>query len=368
MDRKFQNIINQLSKSEQEIVEKNKITTLDKLIPLLLKRVPNENSQGLIKALMEALRPSMSNEQDDDFDKLYEQLKLNPKLLFEKKTQETISELIIKRVNSDKKKLIQKTSDITTFMDNMQNELNEAINVSGSSSSAVHEIKDKIISIDNECDKNMLLELKDQLINISTNIEEEMCKVTIKLKDGKEKINELQEKIKHLEIELKRTKSESKTDYLTGILSRRALDEEVDKFEDRFSRDKDNFAIIFFDIDHFKHINDKFGHDAGDIVLSTFAKILEKSTRKTDILARYGGEEFIALVHYKDVKEVVGYVNRVKSIIDGNSFVYKENKIKVAFSAGISFREKFEDYRSALKHADDLLYKAKQNGRNQIVY
>ena len=367
MDRKFQNIINQLTKSEQEIVEKNKINSIEKLIPLLLKRVPNENSKGLIKALMEALRPSMSNEQDDDFDKLYEQLKLNPKLLFEKKTQEIIIQLIIKRVNSDKKKLIQKTSDITSFMETMQNELNEAINVSGNSTSAVHDIKDKIISINNECDKDLLLDLKDQLINVSSNIEEEMCKVTSKLKDGKEKINELQDKIKNLEIELKRSKSESKTDYLTGLLSRRALDEEAEKFEDRFIRDKDNFAIIFFDIDHFKKINDKYGHDAGDIILSTFAKILDKSTRKSDILARYGGEEFIALIHYKDPKEVVGYANRVKNIIDGNSFVYKDQKIKITFSAGISFRENHNDYRSTLKHADDLLYKAKETGRNKII-
>ncbi len=368
MDRKFQNIVNQLCKSEQEIVAKNKIDNLEKLIPLLLKRVPYQNSDELIKTIMEALRPSMPENEDDEFNNLFEKLTVNPKLIFESKTLDEIKSLIDKRVTNDKKNLIKKTSDVSSFITSMKTELDEAISFSGTSSKAIHDMKEQIVTVNNECDKDLLNEFKEQLINISTNIENEMCKVTANLKDRTEKISELQKQIDSLEGELKRTKTESKTDYLTGLLTRRAFDEESDKFESRFVRDGDKFAVVFFDLDHFKKINDKYGHEGGDVVLYTFAKILDKGTRKTDILCRYGGEEFVALIHYKDKKEVIGYVNRVKTIIDSNSFVYNQNKIKVRFSAGISFREENKNFKDSLRHADDKLYEAKESGRNQIKY
>lgn len=92
----------------------------------------------------------------------------------------------------------------------------------------------------------------------------------------------------------------------------------------------------------------------------------EDLTRKEDVIARYGGEEFVALVHYQDEIEVSRYIKRVKNTIRDTDFIYSNNKIKITFSAGISFRNKYESFFEAKKHADDLLYKAKNQGRDII--
>ena len=91
-----------------------------------------------------------------------------------------------------------------------------------------------------------------------------------------------------------------------------------------------NFAIVFYDIDYFKSINDKYGHACGDAILRSFAKILKDLTRKEDIVARYGGEEFVALIHYQDEIEVSRYIKRVKNTINETNFIYENNKIKTS--------------------------------------
>jgi diguanylate cyclase (GGDEF)-like protein len=128
------------------------------------------------------------------------------------------------------------------------------------------------------------------------------------------------------------------------------------------------YAVSFFDIDFFKKVNDTYGHDAGDIVLKTFAQLLKKSLRKTDIIARYGGEEFIVLSIIKDEAHLPLFLSRLKKIVNENKFIYKEHKLKVTFSSGVVIRSKYDSFEDAIKKSDDLLYEAKRNGRNQIRF
>ena len=139
------------------------------------------------------------------------------------------------------------------------------------------------------------------------------------------------------------------------------------KVESSYSRLKTQYAIIFFDIDHFKKVNDTYGHECGDVVLSTFAKILDKSTREIDLVGRYGGEEFIAVVHFNLDRELLQFLKRVKTIVTENSFIYQDKKLKITFSAGVTIRDKYPTYDIALQKADALLYKAKESGRNKIL-
>ena len=128
------------------------------------------------------------------------------------------------------------------------------------------------------------------------------------------------------------------------------------------------YAIIFFDLDHFKKINDTYGHSGGDMILSTFGKILNKYTRDMDIVGRYGGEEFIAIVHYNLKRELLQYIKRIKNIVTQNKFIYQDNKISITFSAGVTLRDDHKTYESALQKADMLLYEAKEAGRNKIIF
>ena len=152
------------------------------------------------------------------------------------------------------------------------------------------------------------------------------------------------------------------------MLTRRAYDRYSKKIDDNYNRNKVDYAVIFFDIDHFKKVNDTYGHDAGDVILSTFAKVLDKSTRDLDIVGRYGGEEFISLLHFNDVKEIETYISRVKSIVTEHKFKYDNLKIQITFSAGVTLRSENNSYSDAIKKADELLYQAKQTGRNKIVF
>ncbi|MGA1938806.1 GGDEF domain-containing protein [Arcobacter sp. YIC-310] len=356
-----------LTEREQSEVKINNIDTLPKLISLLLKRVSKENVAPLASLLKQSVLPSICIEIDDEIEHLFIKIDANPEILFEKEVQEKIEDFIFKRFEADKKLVVEKTSDISQFVTLMGQYLNDAISSSGNGSKNVINIKEKIEAID--LSKNgitELAELQKQLVSAATSIESEMNTVSTKLKTGKSKVEELEDKVKTLEEELKKSRNESMRDHLTGLLTRRAYEEELKRIESDHTRNGNEYAVVFFDIDHFKKINDTYGHDCGDVILKTFAKILEKATRDHDIVARYGGEEFIALVNFNLTRELLQYLKRVKQIVTSNNFVYKENKIKVTFSAGVTIRSSHSCYENAIQKADMLLYQAKENGRNQI--
>ena len=140
------------------------------------------------------------------------------------------------------------------------------------------------------------------------------------------------------------------------------------KTEKQFFIFETNFAVVFFDIDHFKKINDKYGHACGDEILKSFAKILKELTRKEDIVARYGGEEFVALINFRDKIELIRYIKRVKNAFLNSTFIYKEHKINITFSAGVTFRNNYNSIVDAQTKADELLYEAKNKGRDKVIF
>ena len=212
-----------------------------------------------------------------------------------------------------------------------------------------------------------LTKLQNELVTAAISIEKEMNTVTSKLETGKTKVQELEEKITTLEEELNKTKIENMKDPLTGLLTRKSFTDEVVRIESSYVRINTQYAVVFFDLDHFKKINDTYGHECGDVVLSTFGKILNKSIRDHDIVGRYGGEEFVAIIHFNLNRELLQFLKRIKTIVTENSFLYKGQKIKVTFSAGVALRGSYDSYENTLQKADMLLYQAKENGRNKIT-
>ena len=368
MNIEFENILSQLSDEEKKEVNQNNIDLPEKFIPLLLRRVHPQNVQELAALIKQSVLPSICPKTDDEIDQLFSRVEKDPNLLFDKKVQNKIEDFINKRFERDKKVVIERTSDISKLVLLMEEYLNEAISSNGSGSKNVLDIKEKIASINIDGNAlESLVTLQNELIHAATSIEKEMNNVTSKLENGKTKVQELEEKVKTLEAELSRTKTESMKDHLTGLLTRRAFSEEVKRIESAYERIKTQYAIIFFDLDHFKKLNDTYGHECGDVVLSTFGKILNKSVREHDIVGRYGGEEFVAIIHFNLNRELLQFLKRIKTIVTENSFLYKEKKIKVTFSAGVAIRSSFDTYENTLQKADMLLYQAKENGRNKII-
>ncbi|TLS98814.1 GGDEF domain-containing protein [Aliarcobacter cibarius] len=364
----MQEFFENLCEIEKLEIKKNQINSAEGLISLLLKRAPRKNVRVLVNILKQSLLPSISQDENKELEELFLEIDKDENLIFEKEVQEKIEQFISQRFEKDKQVIIEKTSDLSKLVFIMEEFLNEAISSSGNGSKNVLNIKEKLKSIDiNDGSLETLSMVQAELINAASSIEEEMNKVSNKLQSGKTKVQELEDKINNLEDELKKTKNESMRDHLTGLLTRKTFFEELKRIDSSYERMGTQYAIIFFDIDHFKKINDTFGHEGGDIVLSTFGKILNKSIRDLDIVGRYGGEEFIAIVHFKETKELLLFLKRIKSIVTENNFIYKDKQLKVTFSAGVTIRNSYKNYDEAINKADKLLYEAKKSGRNKII-
>ena len=367
MNEEFEKIFSKLTISEQNKVNETKINTIFDLFPLLLNRVSKENIDNLVSLLKQSILPSICSKKDEGIEELFNKIDKDTDLLFNKEIQNKIQEFIEKRFYRDKQIVIQRTTDLSEFVSLMGQYLNDAITSNGSSSKNVLNIKKKIKSINLTNDNiSELTTLQNELVNAASSIEEEMNTVTNKLQIGKTKVQELEYKVNALEKALLKSRDESRKDYLTGLLTRRAYNEKIKEIESSYERHNIQYALVFFDLDFFKKINDTYGHECGDVILSTFAKVLEKNTRDHDIVGRYGGEEFIVIIHYNLEKELIQYLRRIKTIVTTNNFKYKEYEIRVTFSAGVTLRSNHKSYENTIQKADMLLYAAKENGRNQI--
>ena len=150
----------------------------------------------------------------------------------------------------------------------------------------------------------------------------------------------------------KKIEKDAMYDELTGILNRRGVYERL--------KDEKGGSILFFDIDHFKNINDTYGHEFGDYVLKELGKILKSSFRKSDIVGRWGGEEFIVILPHTTYNDALKIAEKLRRTIENHDFKGK----KVTVSIGIT--EYKGDLEENLKKADEALYEAKNSGRNQI--
>ncbi len=156
-------------------------------------------------------------------------------------------------------------------------------------------------------------------------------------------------------------------DALTGVNNRRSLEVHLKEELDRHKRYDRSFSLIMFDIDHFKMVNDTYGHQCGDYILQSIATLISASIRGEDILARYGGEEFCCLLPETALASAKGIAERCRKKVANHSFKYQEQNISITISLGVSAMN--ADTTSPdilLKRADDALYAAKNSGRNRV--
>ncbi len=171
--------------------------------------------------------------------------------------------------------------------------------------------------------------------------------------------NRLYQKIQQLAI----------TDSLTGFYNRRGL-EELGKHEiERAIRFNRPLTTLMIDIDHFKLVNDSFGHPVGDEVLVQLAHRLKSKLRDVDILCRYGGEEFFVMLPETDKDNAYLIADRIRRLIHEHSFSTSAGLINITISIGICYLSKnVFDLEDMVNYADQALYQAKQNGRNKVKH
>ncbi|MFN8382965.1 MAG: GGDEF domain-containing protein [Anaerolineales bacterium] len=174
-----------------------------------------------------------------------------------------------------------------------------------------------------------------------------------------------------LELDLESARSElmqlAMTDPLTGLYNRRHFFERAEIEFERAKRQEHSISFLLMDVDGFKDINDKFGHDAGDAVMLHLSDILPGEVRVFDLVARYGGDEFIVML--VDVPEDQSYqiAERIREVVSRSPVAFDFQAINIQLSLGIaSFMDEDGDLKTILRRADSALYQAKQHGKNRV--
>lgn len=156
-------------------------------------------------------------------------------------------------------------------------------------------------------------------------------------------------------------------DSLTGLYNRRVILHRLNERIKYVRRYGEELSLIMLDIDHFKKVNDQYGHLIGDGVLEEIAVLVQRNIRGTDDVGRYGGEEFIIILLKTGLSSAVDVAERVRKTIEAVEMKDSEgNVFSVTVSEGVSSYKRAEDERSLISRADDALYRAKENGRNRV--
>lgn len=153
-------------------------------------------------------------------------------------------------------------------------------------------------------------------------------------------------------------------DKLTGIYNRHKFEELFTLEVERSRRFKTPLSLILIDIDHFKNVNDTYGHDVGDSILINLAKVVKNSIRNLDIFSRWGGEEFLILIPNTDLDQAHTLAQKLRVIVEKNDFPIAGN---ITISIGVSTLQVDDSFDTLFKRADNALYHAKKSGRNQVV-
>ncbi|EGH45127.1 hypothetical protein PSYPI_23427 [Pseudomonas syringae pv. pisi str. 1704B] len=155
-------------------------------------------------------------------------------------------------------------------------------------------------------------------------------------------------------------------DPLTGLPNRAAWGERLEQEMARWQEEKNSLLVCILDLDHFKRINDGYGHLAGDKVLKIVANVLSKRLRADDFMARFGGEEFVMLLPATSLAAGLTLLDELRAAVESCPFHFKGERVTITVSIGLTAFRPSEKSDTAIKRADQALYKAKENGRNRI--
>lgn len=209
----------------------------------------------------------------------------------------------------------------------------------------------------------MLQEANDELGKLNMSYEQ----LVLELKESKEKSERFANKLREANSQLEQL---SFLDGLTGLYNHRYFQEHLDRELKRSMRYNRSFALVFFDIDHFKQVNDTYGHPAGDQVLVNMAEEIQKSIRPNDIIARYGGEEFVVILPETNTAGLEKCAERLRSCVESLTTLVKDLPIQVTISCGGAvFVPTMSDInkQDLIDTVDRALYQSKNSGRNRVT-
>ncbi len=215
-------------------------------------------------------------------------------------------------------------------------------------------------------------EVQSHLENIVAQLEDHQREEEASHQQAKDEVASLQARMTELEAETEQLRSritqereQAMTDALTGIPNRLAYDDRIRHEVARWKRFNTPLALLVWDVDKFKSVNDNFGHKAGDKVLKTVAKQLHSNIRETDFLARFGGEEFILIMTGTEMPVIQEVADKLRTSVSNCGFHFRDTDVTITISCGIAMFRKEDTPEAVFERADKALYHAKENGRNR---
>ena len=186
--------------------------------------------------------------------------------------------------------------------------------------------------------------------------------------DMENKLNLMKEETSEYKKRMAQQKHKLLLDSLTQVFNRAAFDERVDLEYKRWLRYQTPLCLAIIDIDHFKSINDRFGHLAGDKALKVIARAMSRTLRETDFIARYGGEEFVVLLPGIEANNLDMPLDKLRNVVKSIPFRFKDDKVEITISIGTTLFRSGDTPTEAFERADKALYDAKNGGRDRIIY
>jgi len=233
----------------------------------------------------------------------------------------------------------------------------------GNVASYRHGLSSMTEQLDHTQDRESLRAIVESLVQATISMDATNQALTASLKASKQEITQLQDKVELLRID-------SLTDSLTGIANRKFFDRELEHCVAKAQASNGGLCLVMIDIDHFKAINDTFGHMAGDEVLRVVAHSLKQHVQPNDLAARLGGEEFAIILPDAPLRSALTVAEHVRCRIMAMHFMKRstgENIGKVTLSGGVAAYRKGDTAWSLIQRADNCLYAAKRHGRNRVV-
>jgi diguanylate cyclase len=205
-----------------------------------------------------------------------------------------------------------------------------------------------------------------EVMQDTRSVQADLSRSREELLESRRRVDEYQQQVQKLEGEMALLSDRLHEDQLTQLLNRRGLARAFDSEMARADRYGRPLCLAVLDVDDFKHLNDRLGHQAGDLALVHLARIVRRSIRPTDVISRYGGEEFVILLPETPLNDAVSVMTRVQRELTKRIFLHNNERVLITFSAGVAERAFGENQEELIARADRALYHAKQAGKNRV--
>jgi diguanylate cyclase len=344
--------LNKLRKTDAQDPSFQVVWLIDQILEVIAENLADEDTDGAsFRSKLEALRQEILTSDKGEVSEL---------------TANTTLDLCKGQFKKTQSKWMERDSHFAEIIIFLRNAL---ANLSGDTQSFHSDLVgstdriQEIIKIEN------IGELRARITSEVNQLKETIVKKQIKYKA---QIAQLSEKISVLQQKLQEARTEASIDGLTGVANRRNFDFAIQRWIIAYEKNEIPFTVAIIDLDNFKQINDTYGHQVGDQVLSQTAAMIQKNIRGEDVLARYGGEEFIILASGLKLAESAKRFAALLQQIEAKQFYCSATEldgvtVSITASCGIAEYAFEENVRDLIRRADEALYEAKSGGKNRVV-